>query len=80
MFIGSHNEPINMHTLHDCLFWKDSFKLYRIVNGQEMLVPFDRKGIAWWTDYNVKYRNPASVNGSFTKAFAGIDPSYILTL
>ncbi|XP_053489461.1 cell cycle control protein 50B isoform X1 [Ictalurus furcatus] len=51
--------------------FNDSFKLYQIVNGQKMPVPFDRKGIAWWTDYNVKYRNPAPVNGSFAQAFAG---------
>lgn len=38
---------------------KDTFKLYRIVNGKEQLVPFDGKGIAWWTDYNIKYRNPS---------------------
>lgn len=51
---------------------KDSFTLYQIVKGEKMLVPFDRKGIAWWTDYNIKYRNPAFVNGSFANAFAGI--------
>ncbi|KAK3563490.1 hypothetical protein QTP86_030331 [Hemibagrus guttatus] len=51
--------------------FNDSFTLYQIVNGQKMLVPFDRKGIAWWTDYNIKYRNPDFVNGSFAKAFTG---------
>ncbi|XP_029316559.1 cell cycle control protein 50B [Cottoperca gobio] len=39
--------------------FNDTFKLYQIVNGNEKLVPFDGKGIAWWTDYNVKYRNPS---------------------
>ncbi|RVE57437.1 hypothetical protein OJAV_G00216220 [Oryzias javanicus] len=38
--------------------FNDTFKLYQIINGQEKLVPFDGKGIAWWTDYNIKYRNP----------------------
>ncbi|XP_027015919.1 cell cycle control protein 50B [Tachysurus fulvidraco] len=51
--------------------FNDSFTLYQVVNGQNVLVPFDRKGIAWWTDYNIKYRNPAFVNGSFANAFAG---------
>lgn len=37
---------------------KDTFKLYQIVNGQKNVVPFDGKGIAWWTDYNVKFKNP----------------------
>uniref|UniRef100_A0A3P9I659 Cell cycle control protein n=2 Tax=Oryzias latipes TaxID=8090 RepID=A0A3P9I659_ORYLA len=38
--------------------FNDTFKLYQIINGKEELVPFDGKGIAWWTDYNIKYRNP----------------------
>lgn len=39
--------------------FNDSFTLYQIVNGQKKQVPFDGKGIAWWTDYNVKFRNPS---------------------
>lgn len=39
--------------------FNDTFKLYQIVNGVKKLVPFDGKGIAWWTDYNIKYRNPS---------------------
>lgn len=39
--------------------FNDTFKLYQIVNGAKKQVPFDGKGIAWWTDYNVKYRNPS---------------------
>lgn len=38
--------------------FNDSFLLYQIVNGKEKKVPLDGKGIAWWTDYNIKYRNP----------------------
>lgn len=41
-----------------CCF-KDSFKLYQIVSGAKIQVTLDGKGIAWWTDYNVKYRNPS---------------------
>ncbi|XP_062863430.1 cell cycle control protein 50B [Trichomycterus rosablanca] len=51
--------------------FNDTFKLYRYVNGEKKQVLFDRKGIAWWTDYNIKYRNPAPVNGSFANAFNG---------
>ena len=40
-------------------FFTDTFKLYQIVNGAKKPVPFDGKGIAWWSDYNVKYRNPS---------------------
>lgn len=39
--------------------FNDTFKLYQIVNGKKKQVPLDGKGIAWWTDYNVKYRNPS---------------------
>ncbi|XP_059208636.1 cell cycle control protein 50B [Centropristis striata] len=39
--------------------FNDSFQLFQIVKGKQKLVPFDGKGIAWWTDYNVKYRNPS---------------------
>ncbi|XP_063080116.1 cell cycle control protein 50B [Engraulis encrasicolus] len=51
--------------------FNDTFKLYQIVGGQKKLVPFDGKGIAWWTDYNIKYRNPSLVDGSLAKAFNG---------
>lgn len=49
----------------------DTFRLYQLVGGQKKLVPFDGKGIAWWTDYNLKYRNPSLVDGSLAKAFNG---------
>lgn len=39
--------------------FNDSFTLYQLVNGTNKKVPFDGKGIAWWTDYNIKYRNPS---------------------
>lgn len=38
--------------------FNDTFKLYQNVNATMKPVPFDGKGIAWWTDYNIKYRNP----------------------
>ncbi|MEQ2244097.1 hypothetical protein ILYODFUR_013651 [Ilyodon furcidens] len=39
--------------------FNDTFKLYRMVNGSKKEVPLNGKGIAWWTDQNVKYRNPS---------------------
>ncbi|XP_075964108.1 cell cycle control protein 50B [Anarhichas minor] len=39
--------------------FNDTFKLFQKVNGSNKQVPFNGKGIAWWTDYNVKYRNPS---------------------
>nr|XP_055029045.1 cell cycle control protein 50B [Misgurnus anguillicaudatus] len=51
--------------------FNDTFELFQIVNNTKKQVPLDGKGIAWWTDYNIKYRNPVPVNGSFAKAFEG---------
>ncbi|XP_028293529.1 cell cycle control protein 50B [Gouania willdenowi] len=39
--------------------FNDSFVLSRLINGAKEVVPLDGKGISWWTDYNVKYRNPS---------------------
>ncbi|XP_062254168.1 cell cycle control protein 50B [Platichthys flesus] len=41
--------------------FNDTFKLFHMVKGTKNPVALDGKGIAWWTDYNVKFRNP-SVN------------------
>lgn len=51
--------------------YADTFELYQIINGTKKMVPLDGKGISWWTDYNIKYRNPSFVNGSFASAFDG---------
>ncbi|CAL8289804.1 unnamed protein product [Gadus morhua 'NCC'] len=40
--------------------FNDTFKLFQIVNSGNVAVPLDGKGIAWWTDYNIKYRNPTT--------------------
>ncbi|XP_008307941.1 cell cycle control protein 50B [Cynoglossus semilaevis] len=39
--------------------FNDTFKLYQIIGGTKKPVPLDGKGIAWWTDYNIKNRNPS---------------------
>ncbi|KAK7945199.1 hypothetical protein WMY93_000927 [Mugilogobius chulae] len=55
----SKNNPIvPCGSLANSMF-NDSFVLYQIVNGKKVTVPLDGKGIAWWTDYNIKYRNPS---------------------
>lgn len=43
------------------LRFKDTFKLHRLVGGKKTEVPLDGKGVAWWTDYNVKNRNPSGI-------------------
>ena len=43
------------------LYVKDTFKLFQIIDKRNVQVPFDGKGIAWWTDYNIKYRNPSTI-------------------
>ncbi|XP_066522937.1 cell cycle control protein 50B [Hoplias malabaricus] len=73
----SNNTPIvPCGSIANSMF-NDSFTLYLMMNGSQKQVPFDGKGIAWWTDYNIKYRNPSAVNGSFAAAFAGtVKPIY----
>ncbi|KAM9842873.1 cell cycle control protein 50B isoform 1-T3 [Aulostomus maculatus] len=39
--------------------FNDTFVLYQTVPTGKKVVPLDGKGIAWWTDYNIKYRNPS---------------------
>nr|AAH56764.1 Transmembrane protein 30C [Danio rerio] len=53
--------------------FNDSFTLmYHQANGAEVQVPLYRKGIAWYTDKNVKFRNPPTNNTfSLRQAFEG---------
>nr|XP_056718315.1 cell cycle control protein 50B [Euleptes europaea] len=52
--------------------FNDTFELYYVLNnGTEAKVPLDKRGISWWTDTNVKFRNPEPINGSLALAFAG---------
>ncbi|KAK1793631.1 hypothetical protein P4O66_012010, partial [Electrophorus voltai] len=67
----SNNNPIvPCGSIANSMF-SDTFQLYQVVNGMKKQIPLDGKGIAWWTDYNIKYSNPALVNGSFADAFSG---------
>ncbi|XP_041105428.1 cell cycle control protein 50A-like [Polyodon spathula] len=53
--------------------FNDTLTLYYInPNGTESLVPLQKKGIAWWTDKNVKFRNPGGNNlNNITAVFHG---------
>ncbi|XP_060938655.1 cell cycle control protein 50A-like [Limanda limanda] len=51
--------------------FNDTLELYHIeVNGTRNLIPLVKKGIAWWTDKHVKFRNPDGDN-NLTVAFQG---------
>lgn len=51
--------------------FNDTFALYRVLADNKMVqVPLDKRGISWWTDTNIKFRNPEPVNGSLARAFS----------
>ncbi|XP_054470999.1 transmembrane protein 30C [Anoplopoma fimbria] len=53
-------------------FFNDSFTLsYRGSTGPWVPVPLLRKGITWYTDKNVKYRNPTDGNKTLAQVFEG---------
>lgn len=45
--------------------FNDSLRLYQIKDGTEEEIALTKNGIAWWTDKNVKFRNPTG-NGTDT--------------
>ncbi|XP_007885577.1 cell cycle control protein 50A [Callorhinchus milii] len=54
----SNNKPIApCGAIANSLF-NDTLKLYYNDNGTKMEITLTKKGIAWWTDKNVKFRNP----------------------
>ncbi|XP_042630496.1 LOW QUALITY PROTEIN: cell cycle control protein 50B-like [Cyprinus carpio] len=69
--MDSNNNPIVPCGAIANSIFNDTFELYQIINGTKKQVPLDGRGISWWTDYNIKYRNPSLVNGSLAKAFDG---------
>lgn len=63
------NLTLNLNFLF--LLHSDTFELFYIQdNGNRTRIPLMKKGIAWWTDRFVKFRNPGGDN--LTAAFAGI--------
>ncbi|XP_010877937.1 cell cycle control protein 50B [Esox lucius] len=53
------NNPIVPCGISANSMFNDTFNLYQLVNGSKT-VPLDGRGIAWWSDYNIKFRNPTS--------------------
>ncbi|XP_066533381.1 cell cycle control protein 50A-like [Hoplias malabaricus] len=52
--------------------FNDTLELFYIdPNGTRTPIPLIRKGIAWWTDKNVKFRNPGGSNANLTVVFQG---------
>ncbi|CAM4635846.1 unnamed protein product [Lepidochelys olivacea] len=51
--------------------FNDTFALYHLANGTFHRVPLDNRGISWWTDSNIKFSNPALVNGTLEATFKG---------
>ncbi|KAG7467481.1 hypothetical protein MATL_G00154280 [Megalops atlanticus] len=52
--------------------FNDSFVLhYHPMEGPSVPVPLYRKGIAWYTDKNVKFNNPEVSNDTLTQVFQG---------
>ncbi|XP_068186187.1 transmembrane protein 30C [Antennarius striatus] len=57
--------------------FNDSFTLTYHGSGRPVRVPLLRKGITWYTDKNVKFRNPKTVNVTLAQAFEGtVKPLY----
>ncbi|XP_061647415.1 LOW QUALITY PROTEIN: transmembrane protein 30C [Phyllopteryx taeniolatus] len=55
--------------------FNDSFKFQYLASGRsEYAVPLLRKGISWYTDKNIKYRNPQTANLSLAAVFQGTAP------
>ncbi|XP_029315549.1 transmembrane protein 30C [Cottoperca gobio] len=51
--------------------FNDSFTLHYLGSGGPVQVPLLRKGITWYTDKNVKYRNPTTENMTLVQVFNG---------
>ncbi|TTT46705.1 Cell cycle control protein 50A [Bagarius yarrelli] len=45
--------------------------IYLDPNGTRITIPLVKKGIAWWTDKHVKFRNPGGSNSNLTAVFQG---------
>ncbi|NP_001080854.1 transmembrane protein 30A L homeolog [Xenopus laevis] len=52
--------------------FSDKLYLYQIAaNGDETEIPLIKKGIAWWTDKNVKFKNPTGNTSNPESIFSG---------
>uniref|UniRef100_A0A803KA30 Cell cycle control protein n=1 Tax=Xenopus tropicalis TaxID=8364 RepID=A0A803KA30_XENTR len=60
--------------------FNDVISLHYKDNGTYVEVPLTRKGISWWSDYNVKFQNPTNGNETLAQVFNGTaKPSNWLT-
>lgn len=57
--------------LSNLIFSLDTLELYRIDNDTRTPITLIKKGIAWWTDKNVKFRNPTGDGNNLTALFQG---------
>ncbi|XP_071597645.1 cell cycle control protein 50A isoform X2 [Heliangelus exortis] len=51
--------------------FNDTLELFRIENNTRTRITLVKKGIAWWTDKNVKFRNPTGDGNNLTALFQG---------
>ncbi|XP_015265022.1 PREDICTED: cell cycle control protein 50A [Gekko japonicus] len=51
--------------------FNDTLTLYHIDQNGSVLIPLNKKGIAWWTDKYVKFRNPVGDDNNLTVLFRG---------
>ena len=58
------------------IFSLDTLELYRIDNDTKTRITLIKKGIAWWTDKNVKFRNPTGDGNNLTVLFQGKKTRY----
>ncbi|KAL3056123.1 hypothetical protein OYC64_018762 [Pagothenia borchgrevinki] len=54
--------------------FNDSFTLSYMASRGSVHVPLLRKGISWYTDKNIKYRNPSTENMTLPQVFEGTAP------
>ncbi|KAG9493732.1 cell cycle control protein 50A [Eleutherodactylus coqui] len=49
--------------------FNDTLSLYQIKEGSRVSIKLTKKGIAWWTDKNVKFRNPSGNSSDLAVVF-----------
>ncbi|KAJ6665812.1 hypothetical protein lerEdw1_001284 [Lerista edwardsae] len=67
----SDNKPIAPCGAIANSMFNDTLTLRHIDNNESILIPLNKKGIAWWTDKNVKFRNPVGDGNNLTILFNG---------
>ncbi|XP_063772896.1 cell cycle control protein 50A [Pseudophryne corroboree] len=60
----SENKPIAPCGAIANSMFNDTLSLFQVKDGGEVSIPLTKTGIAWWTDKNVKFRNPTATNTS----------------